>query len=48
VVEIAKGKTEEEVVNNEALTKKYDDLGFGNSFIKSDVIRRTYYRSLKQ
>lgn len=48
ISEIAKGKTEEEVATNKALTKKYDALGFGNGFIKSDVIRRTYYNSLKK
>ncbi len=46
--EIAKGKTEEEVATDASLTKVYDDLGFGNGFIKSNVIRRTYYKSLKE
>ena len=45
--EIAKGKTEEEVATNTAITKKYDDLNYGDWFIKSDVIRRTIYKSLK-
>ncbi|AXT18926.1 MBL fold metallo-hydrolase [Flavobacteriaceae bacterium AU392] len=46
--EIAKGKTEDEVAANEAVTKKYDDLGYGSGFINSERIRRTFYRSLKK
>ncbi|NAS32103.1 MBL fold metallo-hydrolase [Flavobacteriaceae bacterium R38] len=46
--EIEKGKTEEEVTADSSITKKYDDLNYGDWFIKSDVIRRTIYRSLKQ
>lgn len=44
--EITDGKTEEEVTNNAALTKKYDDLNYGDWFIKPDVMRKTFYRSL--
>ncbi len=46
--EIQKGKTEDEVVANTAITKKYDDLGYSWNFITSEKIRRTYYRSLKK
>ena len=43
---IADGKTEEEIKNDASLTKKYDDLGYGSGFIKSERIRLTYYKSL--
>ena len=46
--EIKAGKTEDEVTNNTSLTKKYDDLNYGDWFIKPDVMRKTFYRSLKQ
>lgn len=45
--EIEQGKTEDEVTNNTALTKTYDDLGYSWRFITSEKIRRTFYRSLK-
>jgi len=45
--EIKKGKTEEEVANNAALTQMYDDLGYSWNFISSDKFRRTVYKSLK-
>lgn len=45
--EIKLGKTEDEVANNEALTKFYDDLNYGTGFINSEKIRRTFYKSLK-
>lgn len=48
MAEIEKGKTEEEVVANEAITKVYDDLGFSWRFITSEKIRRTLYKSLKK
>jgi glyoxylase-like metal-dependent hydrolase (beta-lactamase superfamily II) len=44
---IRAGKTEDEVANNEALTKIYDDLNYGTGFINSEKIRRTFYLSLK-
>lgn len=47
LAEIAKGKSEEDVVNNTSLTKTYDDLGYSWRFITSEKIRRTYYKSLK-
>lgn len=46
--EIENGKTEEEVATNSELTKTYDDLGFSWSFINSEKIRRTFYKSLKE
>lgn len=45
--EINNGKSEEEVVSNTALTKKYDDLGYGTFFITGERARRTFYQSLK-
>lgn len=48
ITEIKAGKTEEEVANNSYLTKKYDDLGYGEFFINPEKIRRTFYRSLKE
>ncbi len=44
---IKDGKTEEEVKNDSSLTKAYDDLDYGTGYIKSEVIRVTFYRSLK-
>jgi glyoxylase-like metal-dependent hydrolase (beta-lactamase superfamily II) len=46
--EIDKGKTEEEVVANTAVTKKYDDLNYDWRFITSEKIRRAIYESLKK
>ncbi len=46
--EIENGKTEDDVANNTALTKTFDDLGFSWNFITSEKIRRTFYLSLKQ
>ena len=45
--EIKKGKTEDEVAQNGAITKTYDDLGYGDHFINSEKMRRTFYISLK-
>lgn len=47
LAEIKLGKTEEEVANNNNITKKYDYLGYSWAFINSEKIRRTFYRSLK-
>ncbi len=44
--EIEKGKTEGQVAVNKELTKTYDDLGYSWSFIDSEKIRRTFYKSL--
>jgi glyoxylase-like metal-dependent hydrolase (beta-lactamase superfamily II) len=46
--EIDKEKTEEEVVANTAVTKKYDDLNYDWRFITSEKIRRAIYESLKK
>jgi glyoxylase-like metal-dependent hydrolase (beta-lactamase superfamily II) len=46
--EIDKGKTEEEVAANEAITKQYDDLNYTWNFITSEKIRRAIYQSLKK
>jgi len=46
--EITNKKTEEEVAKMEALTKKYDDLGYGSGFINSERFRRTLYKSLSK
>lgn len=46
--EIKAGKTEEEVANNKSLTKAYDVLKYGDGFINSEKIRRTFYVSLKE
>lgn len=43
---IKEGKTEEEVVADASITKKYDDLDYGSWFIKPNVIRLLLYRSL--
>ena len=48
LTEINKGKTENEVAGNSAITKTYDDLGYSWSFINSEKIRRTFYKSLKR
>lgn len=45
--EIEKGKTEEQVANDESLTKTYDEQGYSWRFITSEKIRRTFYKSLK-
>ncbi len=46
--QITNKKTEEEVAIMEAITKKYDDLGYGSGFINSERFRRTLYKSLKK
>ncbi|CAM1370942.1 MBL fold metallo-hydrolase [Tenacibaculum xiamenense] len=48
LTEISSGRTEEEVTKNPKLTKKYDDLNYGNWFISGEAIRRTFYISLKK
>ena len=48
LAEIANGKTEDEVVTDNAITKTYDDLGYSWSFIPSERMRRTLYKSLKE
>ena len=46
--EISKNKTEDEVAANTSITKIYDDLGYGDHFINSEKMRRTFYISLKE
>jgi glyoxylase-like metal-dependent hydrolase (beta-lactamase superfamily II) len=46
--EIKAGKSEEDVANNKLLTKAYDAINYGDGFINSDKIRRTFYLSLKE
>ncbi|MEM6685010.1 MAG: MBL fold metallo-hydrolase [Bacteroidota bacterium] len=48
LVEIKAGKTEKEVTENTMLTKKYDDLGYGDWFISGEVLRKTFYKSLQK
>ena len=48
IAEIKAGKTEEEVTKNTSLTKKYDDLKYGDWFISGEVLRKTFYRSLQK
>ena len=48
LAEIKKGKTEEQVTNDESLTKTYDEQGYSWAFITSEKIRRTFYKSLKE
>jgi glyoxylase-like metal-dependent hydrolase (beta-lactamase superfamily II) len=44
--EIDKGKSEQDIVNNNAITKIYDDLNYSWNFINSEKIRRAIYQSL--
>ena len=46
--EINNGKSEDEVASNSALTKTFDNLGYGDHFINSEKMRRTFYKSLKE
>jgi cyclase len=46
--EIDKGKSENEVAVNNAITKQYDDLGYGDFFINSERIKRAIYQSMKK
>ena len=48
LAEIKKGKTEEEVTNNKAITKEYTALNYGDWLITDEQIRRTFYISLKE
>lgn len=42
------GKTEEEVTKDTSITKKYDDLQYGDWFISGETIRKTFYKSLQK
>lgn len=44
--EIDSGKTQEQIVQNTALTATYDKEGYGDGFINSERIRKTIYLSL--
>ena len=44
---IENGKTEDEVANDNEITKTYDALDYGCCFISSEKIKRTFYTSLK-
>ena len=48
LAEIKSGKSEQEVTEDTSLTKKYDDLNYGDWFISGKVLRRTFYRSLQK
>ncbi|WP_430410324.1 MBL fold metallo-hydrolase [Kordia sp.] len=48
LAEIKAGKSEEDVTKNTSLTKKYDDLKYGDWFITGEVLRKTFYRSLQK
>jgi glyoxylase-like metal-dependent hydrolase (beta-lactamase superfamily II) len=48
LAEIKAGKSELEVTRNTSITKKYDDLGYGDWFISGEVLRKTFYRSLQK
>lgn len=43
---IDQGKTEEEVKTDDNITKRYDELGYGDGFINSERMRLTFYKSL--
>ena len=43
---IKAGKTEEEVVSNSAITRAYEDKGYGSGFINGERFRRILYKSL--
>jgi glyoxylase-like metal-dependent hydrolase (beta-lactamase superfamily II) len=45
---IKAGKSETEVTRDTSITKKYDDLGYGDWFISGEVLRKTFYKSLKE
>lgn len=45
-LEIKNGATLDQVTANKALTKKYDDMNYGNFFIKSTAFRTMLYKSL--
>lgn len=47
LIAIKAGNTEKEVSQNTTITKTYDDLNYGDWFIDSETIRKTFYRSLK-
>ncbi|AXG69510.1 metallo-beta-lactamase type 2 [Kordia sp. SMS9] len=48
MTEIKAGKTEAQVTKDTSITKKYDDLGYGDWFISGEVLRKTFYQSLQK
>ncbi|MEP2937420.1 MAG: MBL fold metallo-hydrolase [Gilvibacter sp.] len=46
--EIDNGMSLDDVTQNKALTKKYDDMDYGNFYIKSEVFRTMLYKSLSK
>ncbi len=46
--EIDAGKSEEEIIQNSALTANYDAKAYGDGFINSERMRKTIYLSLTQ
>jgi glyoxylase-like metal-dependent hydrolase (beta-lactamase superfamily II) len=46
LIEIANGKTEDDIAANTAITKTYDALNYGCCFVTSEKIRRVFYKSL--
>jgi hypothetical protein len=44
---MSRDETREQIVSNTAITKRYDDLGYGDGFINSQKIREFIYDSLK-
>jgi hypothetical protein len=39
--------TKEQIVANATITKRYDELGYGDGFVKSERIKATIYDSLQ-
>ncbi|PRP66082.1 MBL fold metallo-hydrolase [Nonlabens agnitus] len=43
----SRNQTREQIMTNTEITKRYDDLGYGDGFINSERIKATIYDSLK-
>jgi hypothetical protein len=43
---MSRDETREQIVANTAITKRYDDLGYGDGFVNSKKIKETIYNSL--
>ncbi len=46
-LQMSRDQTREDIISNEKLTKRYDDLGYGSGFINGEKIRTAVYDSLK-
>ena len=46
--ELESGKSEEDVVSNTKITKKFEDMGYGSGFINGKRFRRILYQSLSK